>query len=203
MAIVTGRQIVEIDQFLAPLHLPIAGEHGARRRNAAGLLFAVNTPDLRPITAAAQQLADQHLGLRVERKEAAIALHYRHAPALEALCRDTLRAAVQQVPGVVLLHGKCVFEAKPAAVDKGRAITAFMQEAPFAGRMPVFAGDDVTAEAGFAAVAELRGHGIKVGAGPSFATHRCDTPATLLAWLETALAQGTGADTPTSGRPPA
>ena len=52
LAIVTGRTIAEIDHFLAPLHLPIAGEHGARRRSAAGLLFAVNAPDLQPITAA-------------------------------------------------------------------------------------------------------------------------------------------------------
>ena len=203
LAIVTGRTIAEIDRFLAPLHLPIAGEHGARRRSAAGLLFAVNAPDLQPITAAAQRLADQHPGLRVERKEAAVALHYRHAPTLEALCRDTLQAAVQQVPGVVLLQGKCVFEAKPAAVDKGRAIAAFMQEPPFATRTPIFVGDDVTDEAGFSTVAQLGGHSIKVGAGPTLATHRCDTPAALLAWLETALAQqpqGAGADTPASGR---
>lgn len=190
LAIVTGRQIAEIDQFLAPLRLPIAGEHGARRRTAAGQLFAVAAPDLRPVTAAAQQLADQHPGLRVERKEAAVALHYRHAPALEALCRDTLRAAVQQVPGLVLLHGKYVFEAKPAASDKGSAITAFLQEAPFAGRVPVFAGDDVTDEAGFTTVAQLGGLGIKVGAGPTEARHRCASPGALLAWLHSLADQG-------------
>ena len=203
LAIVTGRQIADIDQFLAPLRLPIAGEHGARRRDAAGMLFAVDAPDLRPITAAAQQLADQHPGLRVERKEAAVALHYRHAPTLEAVCRNTMRTAVQHVPGVVLLHGKCVFEAKPAAVDKGQAIKALMQEAPFAGRVPVFAGDDVTDEAGFSAVAEIHGSGIKVGAGPTFATHRCDNPAALLAWLEAAVAEAATSHTHASGRSPA
>lgn len=203
MAIVTGRQIMDIDRFLAPLHLPIAGEHGARRRGAAGTLFAADAPDLSPIFSAAQLLAHQHPGLRVERKEAAVALHYRHAPTLEDLCRDTLRAAVQQVPGVVLMHGKCVFEAKPAAVDKGRAIAAFMLEAPFAGRTPVFAGDDVTDEAGFAAMAELHGTGIKVGAGATFATHRCDSPAALLAWLEAATAEAATSHTHAFGRSPA
>ena len=62
---------------------------------------------------------------------------------------------------------------------------------------------DVTDEAGFSTVAQLGGHSIKVGAGPTLATHRCDTPAALLTWLETALAQqpqGAGADTPASGR---
>ena len=200
LAIVSGRQITEIDEFLAPLQLPMAGEHGARRRNAAGLLFQADAPDLHAITAVAQRLADQHPGLRVERKQAAVALHYRHAPTLEALCRDTLTFAVQQVPGVVLLHGKCVFEAKPAGVDKGRAIAAFMQEAPFAGRNPVFAGDDVTDEAGFATVADLHGMGIKVGAGPTLATHRCDKPAALLAWLEAAVADAAPSHTTRSGR---
>lgn len=203
LAIVSGRQIVEIDAFLAPLKLPIAGEHGARRRNAAGSLFNADAPDLHTITAVAQRLADQHPGLRVERKEAAVALHYRQVPALQALCRDTLTFAVQQVPGVVLLEGKCVFEAKPSAVDKGRAIAAFMQEAPFAGRTPVFAGDDVTDDAGFAAVAHLHGLSIKVGAGPTLATHRCDNPAALLAWLEAATAETATSHIHTSGRSPA
>ena len=128
-------------------------------------------------------LAEKHPGLRLERKEAAVALHYRHAPELEELCRETMAGALRDEPGLTLLHGKFVFEAKPAGVSKGRAIEAFMHEAPFAGRQPVFAGDDVTDEAGFEAVRRLGGLGIKVGLGPTMAQHRCATPADLLGWL--------------------
>ena len=82
--------------------------------------------------------------------------------------------------------------------DKGAAAVAELGEANAR-----YFRTDVTDEAGFSTVAQLGGHSIKVGAGPTLATHRCDTPAALLTWLETALAQqpqGAGADTPASGR---
>ena len=185
LAVVSGRRIVDLDTFLAPLELPSAGEHGARRRDAAGVLFESEPHDLQPVIEAVLPLAEKYPGLRLERKEAAVALHYRHAPELEALCRETLTEALRDRPDLTLLHGKFVFEAKPAGVSKGRAIEAFMREAPFTGRQPVFAGDDVTDEAGFEAVRRLNGLGIKVGLGPTMAQHRCANPSELLAWLKT------------------
>jgi trehalose 6-phosphate phosphatase len=53
----------------------------------------------------------------------------------------------------------------------------------FAGRLPVFAGDDVTDEDGFAAVRELGGFGVKVGPGASTAAHRVPDVAALVEWL--------------------
>jgi len=90
---------------------------------------------------------------------------------------------VQACPGVLLLHGKMVLEAKPAATNKGGAIAAFMTEAPFAGRRPVFAGDDTTDEAGFAFVEQAGGQGVKVGSGASAASLRLASPAALRAVL--------------------
>ena len=110
----------------------------------------------------------------------------RLAPHLEALCHDALLSAMRGVEGVELLRGKCVFEVKPRGAHKGQAILDFMTQAPFAGRMPVFVGDDVTDEAGFAAVQSLGGWGIKVGEGPTMAQHRCMTPAALRGWLSAA-----------------
>ena len=107
-----------------------------------------------------------HEGLLVERKHAAIALHYRLAPQLEAVCRDAMARIIVHQPQLELLHGKFVFEVKPAGVNKGVAIDAFMHEAPFAGRVPVFAGDDTTDESGFAVVQPRGGIAIKVGCGP-------------------------------------
>jgi len=186
LAIVTGRPEADIDGFLAPLHLPLASEHGAQYRLTDTSLPAVHAPDLEPVLQAACALAERHPGLLVERKRASVALHYRLAPHLEAHCHDVLAAAMQHVAGVELLRGKCVFEVKPRGVHKGQAIIDFMTQEPFAGRIPVFVGDDVTDEAGFAAVNALGGWGIKVGEGPTMAQHRCMTPAALRGWLSAA-----------------
>ena len=52
---------------------------------------------------------------------------------------------------------------QPADGNKGTAIVAMMKEPAFAHRQPVFIGDDVTDEYGFAAVGDLGGAGILVG----------------------------------------
>ena len=179
LALISGRPVAQIDAMLAPLVLPVAGVHGVERRGADGVLHVAATPDVSPVLACARALAQRHPGLLVEQKRGAVALHYRLAPELEQLCQQGMTAAVQACPGILLLHGKMVLEAKPAATDKGGAIAAFMQESPFAGRRPVFAGDDTTDEAGFAYVQQVGGQGVKVGSGPSAAALRLGSPGAL------------------------
>lgn len=183
LAVVSGRQIDVLDRFLAPLRLPAAGEHGVQRRNAAGEMREQRPPDLGFILDACNELAGAHPGLLVERKHAAIALHYRMAPAHEAICRDTLTRLLDGQPQLELLHGKFVFEVKPSGVNKGIAIEAFMHETPFAGRVPVFAGDDTTDESGFAVVQPRGGIAIKVGSGPTQALHRLESTLAVYEWL--------------------
>ena len=183
LALISGRPVAQIDAMLAPLVLPVAGVHGVERRGADGVLHVAATPDVSPVLARARALAAVYPGLLVEQKRGAVALHYRLAPELEHLCFQEMTAAVQACPGVLLLHGKMVLEAKPAATDKGGAIAAFLREPPFAGRRPVFAGDDTTDEAGFAFVQQVGGQGVKVGLGPSAANLRLSSPGALRAAL--------------------
>jgi trehalose 6-phosphate phosphatase len=84
-----------------------------------------------------------------------------------------------------------VVEAKAADISKGNAIAAFMNEAPFAGRRPLFIGDDITDEAGFAWVQSepVGGLGIKVGPGPSLARARIASPAAVRSMLAQVLEQ--------------
>ena len=85
---------------------------------------------------------------------------------------------------LVLLHGKMVCELKPPDVDKGRAIAAFLDEPTFAGRLPVFAGDDVTDEAGFATINERGGVSIRIGdSRPTEAAFGCANVAAMQSWL--------------------
>ncbi|EZP39857.1 trehalose-phosphatase [Janthinobacterium sp. TB1-E2] len=179
LALVSGRPVAQIDAMLAPLILPVAGVHGVERRGADGTRHVAATPDVSSVLAHARALAAVYPGLLVEHKRGAVALHYRLAPELEQLCLQEMTLAVQACPGLLLLHGKMVLEAKPAATDKGGAIAAFMAEAPFKGRRPVFAGDDTTDEAGFAYVQQIGGQGVKVGSGPSAASLRLASPDVL------------------------
>lgn len=184
LAVISGRPIAQIDALLYPLVLPAAGVHGLERRDGAGRFMQAPIPDMSSVLAAAQMLAASQPGLWVEQKYGALALHYRQAPQLGPLCDQIMLEAVLNCPGTVLLKGKMVVEIKPAGIDKGTAIRAFMHEAPFAGHMALFAGDDMTDEAGFDMVQQAGGAGIKVGPGLSIAQFRIDGPGALYQALD-------------------
>ena len=188
VAVISGRPIVQIDDFLAPLKLPTAGVHGTERRGADGVVTLLDTHPLDRVEEVARALAAQHPGLLVEMKRGSLALHYRLAPALEAVVLRAMQEAVDVSPGVALLRGKMVAEAKPGGASKGRAIEDFLAEPPFTGRRPIFIGDDVTDEAGFLTVQRLGGVGIKVGHGATVAMSRLDDPLALRRELEAAVA---------------
>ncbi|MBC7803822.1 MAG: trehalose-phosphatase [Candidatus Parcubacteria bacterium] len=188
VAVISGRPIAQLDAFLQPLELAIAGVHGAERRDASGQLHLLNTHPLDQVEAAARALTLAHSELLVENKRGSIALHYRQRPDLEALCVSTMQDAVSVSPGLTLLRGKMVVEAKPGGASKGRAIEDFLREPPFAGRTPVFIGDDITDEVGFSTVQRLGGIGVKVGDGPSVAWRRIADPTALRRDLEAAVA---------------
>lgn len=192
LALISGRPIEQIDAFLNPLRLPTAGVHGTERRSAAGDVTLLSTHPLQRVEEAALALAARHPALRVENKRGSLALHYRQAPELELECLQAMQAAVEDSPGLTLLRGKMVVEAKPGGASKGHAIEAFMQEAPFAGRGPVFVGDDFTDEVGFATVQRLRGLGVKVGEGASVAFQRLESPAVFRYQLQAAVAAKAG-----------
>jgi trehalose 6-phosphate phosphatase len=96
-----------------------------------------------------------------------------------------LNAALESIPqGWQVIEGKFVFEIRPCAPNKGTAIDAFMGEAPFRGRTPVFCGDDVTDEDGFAVVNARGGVSIRVGDGAATrAAVQVGTVAELRGWL--------------------
>jgi trehalose 6-phosphate phosphatase len=192
VALISGRPIAQIDEFLRPLRLPVAGVHGAERRSASGHVNLLSTHPLQHVEEVAAALVAQHPSLRIENKRGSLALHYRQAPELESVCLDTMQAAVQESPGLTLLRGKMVVEAKPGGASKGHAIEAFLHEPPFVGRSPVFIGDDCTDEVGFATVQRLRGLGVKVGEGATVAWQRLESPAALRDQLQTAVAVKAG-----------
>lgn len=195
LALISGRAIADIDRLFAPLTLPAAGQHGMELRLASGSLrrHAPTADMLRQASTAVRLVAATHPGLLLEDKGLTMALHYRHAPQLrDGLARAMRNIAASLGDEFTLQEGKLVFELKPAGRDKGTAIMEFTREAPFAGQLPVFIGDDLTDEHGFAAVNALGGHTVKVGPGESCARWRLADTSAVLAWLQE---YATGAET--------
>lgn len=189
LAVVSGRPVKQIDRHLDGAVPNVAGLHGLEYR-AAGHSVVFGAPpngDLEGVRQALRGFVVHHAGLILEDKEASVVLHYRARPDLEAECRRMAEEAlVAHRETLEVLAGKMVFEIKPAGIDKGHAVARFLSEPAFAGRRPVFIGDDVTDEHGFEAVLARSGHAIVVGERtPTAAPVRFNTVADLFAWLRT------------------
>lgn len=185
VAIVTGRPIEQIDRLTDPLLLPVAGVHGMARRAHDGTLHAIDH-DASLFAEAQARLTRLHLALpdtMIEIKPGSIAFHYRRRPDLAATIAEQIHEVLGDLEGLDLLHGKMVVEVKAGHAHKGGAIRAFMDETPFAGRTPLFAGDDVTDEFGFQAINDLDGIAIKIGPGDTLAKWRAESPDAFRAWL--------------------
>jgi len=163
LALVSGRPVRDLDKLFSPLKLPAIGGHGAEARLRAG--DAVPPAAMLPDPLRRQLVQAAKDGVLVEDKGYSVALHYRQAPRQEAPLRELVDRAVAAFPGepIELLLGKAMFEVKRSGVSKGGAVRKLMTQAPFAGRVPVFVGDDVTDESVFAALPDLRGRGYSVG----------------------------------------
>jgi trehalose 6-phosphate phosphatase len=124
-------------------------------------------------------------GIMVEDKDFSLAFHYRRVPHCESALIDAVHAHIAELrkDGLNILHGKCVLEIKLAGVNKGAALRRLMHFAPFAGRIPIFAGDDRTDEDVFAVLPDFDGTGVSVGrsmAGAEFMVHQ---PRDIRHWL--------------------
>ncbi len=186
VALVSGRSVEDIDRLFAPLVVPVAGQHGTERRAAGGAVHRHTPPLERRGRAAARivRLTAAHSGLVFENKGMAVALHYRLAPSLRALAEREMRAIAAELGDAFELQtGKFVVEIKPSGKDKGSAIAEFAAETPFAGRRPVFIGDDLTDEPAFEVVNRAGGHSVKVGPGITRARWHLFDAAAVRGWL--------------------
>jgi trehalose 6-phosphate phosphatase len=176
VALVSGRTLSDLEIMFDPLFVSAAGTHGAEMRLADdssqrnrsvshGLSHQVAN-----LTAALQPMVALTNGLVLETKPMALTLHYRATPEHAALCWQAATALVAQYPNFEVRHGKMIVEIVPAASDKGTAVRAFMAQVPFAGRVPIFVGDDVADEAGFRVAQDLGGIGIRIIDAPQTPT---------------------------------
>jgi trehalose 6-phosphate phosphatase len=198
LAIVTGRAVPVIEAFLPGLDLDICGLHGMERR-IGGQIQRIEPPDIPALRAALPDLADRLSripGVLIEDKGESVALHWRLAPEAEAYVQEVARSISRKLGSNFRLQGgKSVIEIVPEASGKGRAVEALLARAPYLGRRPLFAGDDLTDENGFRAVDERGGVSIKIGSGDTIATKRVSSPAAFRAWLAAFAAEPAAVET--------
>jgi trehalose 6-phosphate phosphatase len=190
VALVSGRALSDLEHRLGALRLPLAGQHGLERRDAAGRLWIHAAPPAakRAIKDALAPVLARHPGLLLEDKGLTLALHYRLTPHLAAYAHRLMAQLARAAnAGLEVQRGKRVAEVKPSGIDKGTAVSEYLAESPFKGRRPVFIGDDLNDEHGFAEVNTLGGISIKVGKGRSCARFRLRDVAAVRSWLGDAL----------------
>lgn len=178
LAVVSGRPLRDLDRFL-PVPIAKAGDHGAAlRADPAAPAECPDLPSPPPAwRARAAALLTAFPGTLIEDKAHGFVLHYRLAPEAGPAARDLLSALVAEAPDAfTLLEARMAWEVKPRGPSKAGAVRAMMARPPFAGRVPVFIGDDVTDEEGMDAARALGGHGLRL-------QDAFGTPGALRAWL--------------------
>lgn len=189
LAIISGRSLQQIDEILgeSAADLAISGSHGCEHRWNGVLARPNRPPTLDEAAARLRLFADSRPGVVVEEKSFGVALHYRMAPIAEAEAH-ALATALSGELELCLQPGKMMVELRVAGGDKGLAVQLLMDRAPMKGTAPVFAGDDVTDEAGFAAARELGGHAILIGSPrATLANFSLPSPGALRDWLRAAV----------------
>ncbi|WP_420144963.1 trehalose-phosphatase [Sphingobium sp.] len=162
LAIVSGRSVATL-RALGFGDFLLSGTHGLEFAAPGEAVHAPSRlPAIDAVEAAFQTFANGKPGLLVERKSISVGLHFRGAPIWTDAAGE-LAATLAQDHGLALQHGKMLYELRPGGADKGSAVAKLMQTQPMAGGIPVFVGDDVTDEEGFAVAVELGGAGILVG----------------------------------------
>lgn len=182
LAVVSGRPIAFLDERLAPFAGDMAGLHGTERRVGGAMhpCRPEDHPRLREAVARMRETFDGRTGVIIEDKGCSVALHWRLAPGEEAAARAFIGEAGERLGASYRIqYGKAVAELLPAASGKGAVIEQFLQEAPYRGRRPLFIGDDLTDETGFATVNRLGGAAIRIGDGETVAAHRLPSPEAL------------------------
>jgi trehalose 6-phosphate phosphatase len=165
LAVVTGRPIADVDALLDGLPYAVAGEHGVAIRHAPGgpVERAAVAEMPQDWLAAAARIEAAHPGALLEVKRRSFVLHFRrapaHGPALHAAMAALLAGYEDRF---AIMPASMAWEMKPLGADKGTAVTALMARAPFAGRVPVYVGDDVTDLDGMHAARAMGGEGWRV-----------------------------------------
>lgn len=187
LAIVSGRSIAQLEGFFGTTaeDLALVGSHGAEIRLTGSVVTSPSRPDaLDDAEVFFKQAFSGNSKVVIETKSFGVAIHYRLDPSMEGMA-IRMAAEFANESGLELQHGKMMVELRTSGHDKGSAIKALLSAAPFAGYTPIFIGDDLTDEPGFAVCVSAGGFGILVGPRrKTAALYRLDSVTAVRQWLE-------------------
>ncbi|HEY1506867.1 MAG TPA: trehalose-phosphatase [Stellaceae bacterium] len=192
LAVVSGRKLADIDRLFAPVILAAGGQHGAEARlSVDGAAQTYVSPEiaLAEVLEHVEPFLGAHPFIRLERKGLSTAFHYRDEIEAGPPLRAVLAQAVApRADALDLLDSHLCYDIRARDANKGKAVDRLMAVAPFAGRVPVYIGDDWTDEDGFKAALAGKGRAIRVGAPrETLATETLSDPAALREWLRQSL----------------
>jgi trehalose 6-phosphate phosphatase len=186
VALVSGRAIADIDLIFAPLRLAAIGVHGAEMRISGEARVQTQTAPLsQALKRKLAAISEFAPGILVEDKSYSLALHYRLAPEKGPELLETVAEICADAPEepVEILKGKLVVDVKPAGINKGTAVSELMRHAPFAGRQPIFIGDDTTDLPVFSIIPKFGGRAYSVGGIVADVDGHFDGPKNVRVWL--------------------
>ena len=184
LAILTGRTIAEMTEFLPDYDGTIIGHHGAQvRRDGIVQDRTTLSEGLAALSRQAQEFCAEDEGLLYETKPFGFAIHYRAAPQAEEAVADFLSRGTFGIDDVVIEPAKMALEVKPKGIDKGEALTVFNEVIGHGGTVPLHVGDDISDEAAFRSAAALGGFGVRVGPPCTTAQYNLTSPLAVRCWL--------------------
>ncbi|QOW24424.1 trehalose-phosphatase [Lysobacter sp. H23M47] len=185
LAIVSGRPLSQLRGLFPEIPCCLVGHHG--RESDRWPMPDLPDLDFTGLLDRAREVAVEFPGILIEDKQIAVALHWRRNPTAEAALTALAHEYVQQLDGYMLQAGRMVIEVRPTG-GKGDALRRLMAHPPWRGRRPVFVGDDLADESGFAEAAKSGGLGVLVGKRTeSVASRHLKDVAAVHEWLARGL----------------
>ena len=179
LVIVTGRSVEDLSAHLGGYDGAVIGAHGAQERFDGKLTQhpLAGSETVANLGKMVDGFAATHEGLVAETKPTGVVLHFRQVPDLEPHAYSFLHALEQSHEDFELHHSKMAYELRPKGISKDASIGRALEQPHFAGRRPIFFGDDVTDEPALGLInAYADGIAVKVGPGDSSAGFRVPDP---------------------------
>jgi trehalose-phosphatase len=191
VSIVSGRDRADVEEMVGVDGLYYAGSHGFDISGPEGLSEQRGSEYGASLKAAADELEASLApvdGVWVERKLAAVAVHFRQGgPDAEEAVGKVASAVAATYPDLRLSGGKKIVELRPNVDwDKGKAVLWLLEVLELGDDViPVYVGDDETDEDAFRALAD-RGIGVVVGEEhrPTWARYALADPGEVREFLD-------------------